>query len=148
MARHTNALNLLLPADAAGERPDHRQIHAHRRRRRRATAATTGRFQVPAIGGNDVGVEIANRGRAAQLAGQPVPKGAEDRPVLPPRTHRRRPGRDPLSLAEQVALLEPGNRGRRGGGGADVRRCSHRARHQLAVDELELSISDLRRYQL
>ena len=102
---HAYGVDSLVQTELPGERADHRQIYAHGRRRRRAAAATTGRGQVPAIGGDDVGVEIANHWRAAQLAGQPVPEGAEDRPVLPPRTRRRRAGGDPLGLAEQVALL-------------------------------------------
>ena len=66
-----------------------------------------------AVGGDDIGVEIADHAPAAELAGEPVAEAAEDRPVLPARARRRRPGGDPLGLREQVA-------------------------HQLAGDELEL----------
>ena len=91
--RHPHAVDRLLEAEVAGERPDHRQIHAHGRRRRRPAAATTGRGQVPAVGGDHIGVEIADHGRAAELAGQPVAEGAEDRPVLPARARASPPGR-------------------------------------------------------
>ena len=103
---HAHVLDRLVQTEVPGKRTDHRQIHADRRRRRRPAAATTGGRQVPAVGGDHVGVEIADDGRAAELAGQPVAEGAEDRPVLPPRARRRRPGGDPLGLAEQVARVE------------------------------------------
>ena len=92
---------------------------------------------MPAVGGDHVGVEIADHGRAAELAGQPVAEGAEDRPVLPARARRRRPGGDPLGLAEQVARLEPRSGGRRGGGEAGDATALALG-DQLAVDELEL----------
>jgi len=97
---HAYGVDSLVQTELPGERTDHRQIYARGRRRRGPAAATTGRGQVPTIGGDDVGVEIANHRWASQLAGQPVPKGAEDRPVLPPRARRRGPGGDPLGLAE------------------------------------------------
>ena len=42
VARHAHALDRVLEAEVPGERPDHRQIHAHRRRRRRPAAAAAG----------------------------------------------------------------------------------------------------------
>jgi hypothetical protein len=71
---------------------------------------------VPAVSRDDIGVEVTDARGAAELAGQPVAEGAEDRGVLPPRARRRRPGGDPLGLREQVALLERGRDGRRGKG--------------------------------
>jgi len=82
---------------------------------------------------------------AAELAGQPIPEGTEDRPVLPARARACRPGGDPLGLAEQVARGERGRDGRRGGGeGREARGPRDRfgARDELGVDELELGLYD------
>ena len=98
MAGHPHVLDRVFQAEVPGKRPDHRQIHPHRRRRRRAAAAAAARGQVPAVGGDHIGVEIADHGRAAELAGQPVPEGAKDRAVLAARARARRPGGDPLRL--------------------------------------------------
>ena len=84
--------------------------------RGRAATATTGRGQAPAVGGDHIGVEIADDGRGAELAGEPVPEGAKDCAVLPARARARRPGGDPLRLGEQVVLLESRPDRRRGGG--------------------------------
>jgi hypothetical protein len=65
--RHAHALDRVGQTEVAGERPDHRHIHAHRRRRRAAAAATTRCGQIPAVGGDDVGVKIADHGRATEL---------------------------------------------------------------------------------
>jgi hypothetical protein len=78
---------------------------------------------VARVRGDRVRVEVADDGRAAELAREPVTERAKDRCVLPVRARRRRAGGDPLGLAEQVALLQPRRRRRR-----DHRR----------VDELEL----------
>ena len=93
---------------------------------------------MPAVGGDHIRVEIADHGRAAELAGQPVTEGAEDRAVLPARARARRPGGDPLRLAEQVALLEPGRMAAGRGIGAVADAAASALVDELAVDELEL----------
>jgi hypothetical protein len=71
---------------------------------------------VPAAGRQShISVEIANYGRAAELAGESVAEGADDRPVLAPRAWRSSArGGEPLCLAEQVALLAAAGDRRRG----------------------------------
>ena len=84
-------------------------------------------------------VEIADHLRAAELAGEPVAEGAEDRRVLLPGARRRRPGGDPIGLAEQVAPVQAGSRGRRGGGEGGRRRDRGWSRDELGVDDLDLT---------
>jgi hypothetical protein len=58
--RHPHARGRVLEAEIAREGSDHRQIHPHRRRRRGSSTAPTGPGQVPTVGGDYVGVEIAD----------------------------------------------------------------------------------------
>ena len=146
--RHADTRDRLLQTEVPRERPDHRQIHAHGRRRRRTAAAPAADGQVPAVGGDHVGVEIAHHGRSAELASQPVPEGTEDRPVLSPCAGCRRSGGDPVGLAEQVARVEGRGRRQRGGGEDAGRRDRTGARDELGVDELELGLGDRRERQL
>jgi hypothetical protein len=90
------------------------------------------------VGGDRVRVEVGDQGRAAELAREPIAERAKDRRVLPPGARRRSPGGDPLRLPEQVALLQPGRRRRRG-------RDHHRIRELVGdrgVDELELELDN------
>ena len=100
MAGHPHVLDRVFQAEVPGEHPDHREVHPHGRWRRRTGGATAAGGEVPAVGGDDIGVEIADHGRVAELVGEPVPKGAEDRRVLAASAGRRRPGSDPLGLAK------------------------------------------------
>ena len=115
MPGHAHSVDRVLEAELARQRSDHRQIHAHRRRRRWPATPPAARSEAPAIGRDHIGIEIANHGRTPELAGQPVPEGAKDRPVLPARTRARGPRGDPLGLAEQVALDERSGDRQRGG---------------------------------
>jgi hypothetical protein len=83
---------------------------------RRSGAATARRSEVPAVASDRVRIEMADHGWAAELGGQPVAEGAEDRPVLPPGA--RDAGGNPLGLAEQVALNKRSGKG--GGEGERV----------------------------
>ena len=65
--RNPHAVDGLLQTEVAGERPDHRQIHAYGRGRGGAAAAAAARGEVPAVSGDHIGVEIADDRRAAEL---------------------------------------------------------------------------------
>ena len=94
---HAYAVDRLVQAELAGERADHRQIHAHGRRRRRAAAATTGR-------GRGAGHRRRSRRRRDR---QPPAGGPARRPASP-----RRRGRSPRTAAA-YSPTPPGRRSAR-----------------------------------
>jgi hypothetical protein len=96
MPGDSHTLHLVLAAKIVGERSDHGQIHARGGRCRRAPTAATSSHKVARVGGDRVRVEIADHGRAAELAPEPVAERAKDRCVLPAGARRRRPGGAPL----------------------------------------------------
>ncbi len=106
MTRSVHISNRVVAAELAGERADHRYIHARGRRRRRLSSPPPARREMAAVRGDHIGVNISDDRRAAELFAQPMSERPVDRCVLPPGSHRRRPGRDPLRLAEQVALRQ------------------------------------------
>jgi hypothetical protein len=102
----------IIAAKLAGERSNHRDIHARGRRRRRSPSPPTARREMSGVGGDHVGIEIPDHRRTPQLLAQPMSKRQIDRRVLPTGPRRRGPGSDPLGLSEQVALRGPAIDGR------------------------------------
>ena len=103
MPRHTHLADLLVTTELPRQDAQHRNVDPLRRRRRRTTATPALASQKAPVGSHRVRAEIRHRGRAAELAAEPITERTVDRRVLTPRRRRRRPRRDPLRLTEQIA---------------------------------------------
>lgn len=137
MLRRADPGRRVLSAELAGQGPHHAHIHARGCRRGRPAAAAAVLGQVPAVGGEHVGVKVPDQRGTAELFSQPHGEGPVDRPILTPRAGTRGPAGDPVSLPEEVAashlLGKPDGRRRP--------RCP--LPHDDRVDELELADGDV-----
>ena len=107
VSRHPHAVDRLLEAEAAGERADHRQST-----RARSPAPPAAPPRPPDWPGADRRRRSHRRRDLRPRAGGRAPEQASHRrrgrsPRTAAACSPRRPGGDPLGLAEQVARLEP-----------------------------------------